>query len=90
MLSHREEVDLIRRAQRGHRAARDRLWVIFHEFAVAEARRLVARKRVYLDEAESEAAVAILAAIDGFYLRRKLRFSTYLATCAGSGTDRED
>jgi RNA polymerase sigma factor (sigma-70 family) len=79
MLTHREEVELIRRAQRGDRGARDRLWVIFHELAVAEARRLAVGKGADLDEAESQAAVAIPQAIDSFDLRRRVRFSTYLA-----------
>lgn len=41
MLSRREEIEFIRRAQRGDHGARDRLWVAFHEYAVAEATLLV-------------------------------------------------
>ncbi len=79
MLSEEQERELIRCAQQGDRAARDRIWVAFHEFAVAQARRLAQRKGVDPDEAESEAALAIPEAIDRFDLRRCVRFSTYLA-----------
>jgi DNA-directed RNA polymerase specialized sigma subunit len=79
MLSKDQERDLIRRAQRGDHAARDGIWVAFHQFAVAEARRLALQKGTDPDEAEGEAAAAIPEAIDRFDLRRDVRFSTYLA-----------
>ena len=79
MLSTDQERDLIRRAQGGDDAARDRIWVAFHPFAVAEARRLALAKSADPDEAEDEAAVAVLEAIDRFDLDRNVRFSTYLA-----------
>jgi RNA polymerase sigma factor (sigma-70 family) len=87
MLSEDEERDLIRRAQRGDRAARDRIWVAFHQYAVAEALRQARRRGADPDEAESEAAIAIPDAIDRFDLRRNARFSTYLAErLAGTAT----
>src|SRR5690348_7503284 len=79
MLSTDQERDLIRRAQRGDDAARDRLWVVFHRLAVAEGRRLALAKGADPDEAEGAAAIAIPEAIDRFDLRRNVRFSTYLA-----------
>ena len=66
MLSKDQERDLIRRAQRGDHAARDGIWVAFHQFAVAEARRLALQKATDPDEAEGEAAAAIPEAIDRF------------------------
>jgi RNA polymerase sigma factor (sigma-70 family) len=88
MLSAEQERELIRCAQQGDRAARDRIWVAFHEFAVAEARRLARRKGVDRNEAESEAALAIPEAIDRFDLRRCVRFSTYLAERLAGATTR--
>jgi RNA polymerase sigma factor (sigma-70 family) len=78
ILSKEEERELIRRAQHGDAAARDRIWVAFHTLAVKEARRLARRKGADADEAESDAALAIPEAIDRFDLRRDVRFSTYL------------
>ncbi len=88
MLSEEQERELIRCAQQGDRAARDRIWVAFHEFAVAQARRLAQRKGVDPDEAESEAALAIPEAIGRFDLRRGVRFSTYLAERLAGATTR--
>lgn len=79
MLSRQEELALIRQARRGDPSARDRLWIMFHDYAVAEARRLALQKATDPDEAEGEAALAILEAMDRFDLRCKVRFSTYLA-----------
>ena len=88
MLSEKQERELIRCAQQGDRAARDRIWVAFHGFAVAQARRLAQRKGVDPDEAESEAALAIPEAIGRFDLRRGVRFSTYLAERLAGATTR--
>jgi len=88
VLPEEKERELIRCAQRGDRDARDRIWVAFHEFAVAEARRLAQRKGVDPDEAESEAALAIPEAIERFDLRRCVRFSTYLAERLAGATTR--
>jgi RNA polymerase sigma factor (sigma-70 family) len=74
-----EECELIRSAQRGDRAARDRLLRAFYSFAVKAARQHARRKGIDPDDAESEAGLAIIPAIGRFDPARGMRFSTYLA-----------
>jgi DNA-directed RNA polymerase specialized sigma subunit len=78
-LSESEERSLIRRAKAGDNIARDLLWKAFFAFAVAECGKQARSMKLPADIAEGEAAEAIPAAIRRFDLRRRVRFSTYLA-----------
>jgi len=76
MLERNPEKDLIERAQRGDRTARDRL-VVSHLRLVASIARRSSRRGTSLEDAMHEGVLGLIEALERFDVERDNRFSTY-------------